>query len=298
MKNSAEKTAVFILLGQSNAVGHGLPMREEDKITVPMKNVFGLARSANQSYDNTQLHWSGWTSDGTNLAEEQDHTYSVANCLAELWQDEIDRGNPDGLPDLYIVHIAIGAQGVTEGYMWYPEREPVLVPGKLGTVNISLCPFTEYVFTLMGENFAARGLTPDYLGIHWRGGENDTLVQKDELEEILPGIYRRIFDCFYKALGETVPTVFHRIVCHERCLDLDPSGRSLESMHCINRVFEQLCAENAQMTLFDPRTAPYFISDVRGNGIFEADVVHFTEEMNRWTAAEILREYKTRRRTT
>ena len=27
-----KKAAVFILLGQSNAVGHGLPMAEEDKI--------------------------------------------------------------------------------------------------------------------------------------------------------------------------------------------------------------------------------------------------------------------------
>lgn len=31
------KAAVFILLGQSNAVGHGLPMDEQDKISVPLK---------------------------------------------------------------------------------------------------------------------------------------------------------------------------------------------------------------------------------------------------------------------
>lgn len=31
------KAVVFILLGQSNAVGHGIPMREEDKIIKPMK---------------------------------------------------------------------------------------------------------------------------------------------------------------------------------------------------------------------------------------------------------------------
>jgi hypothetical protein len=34
------KAAVFILLGQSNAVGHALPMCEKDKILIPMKNVF------------------------------------------------------------------------------------------------------------------------------------------------------------------------------------------------------------------------------------------------------------------
>jgi hypothetical protein len=30
-----KKAAVFILLGQSNAVGHGIPMKEEDKIYKP-----------------------------------------------------------------------------------------------------------------------------------------------------------------------------------------------------------------------------------------------------------------------
>lgn len=74
-------------------------------------------------FDNKELKWSGYTSFGMNLAEEQDNTYSLANCLAKLWQDEIDSGNKRNLPDLYIVHIAIGAQGVTEGYMWNLDYE-------------------------------------------------------------------------------------------------------------------------------------------------------------------------------
>ncbi len=115
--------AVFILLGQSNAVGHALPMREEDKIIAPMKNVFGLSRELNQDFKNKELRWSGYTSFGMNLAEEQDNTYSVANCFARMWQDEIDAENKQNLPDLYIVHIAIGAQGVTDRYMWNPNYE-------------------------------------------------------------------------------------------------------------------------------------------------------------------------------
>ena len=43
------KAAVFILLGQSNAVGHAIPMAEEDVISTPLKNVFGLSREKNQS---------------------------------------------------------------------------------------------------------------------------------------------------------------------------------------------------------------------------------------------------------
>ena len=74
MSNS-KKCAVFVLLGQSNAVGHGIPMTEGDRIIVPMKNVFGLSRSENQSLELEKLRWSGYTSGGMNLAEEQDHTY-------------------------------------------------------------------------------------------------------------------------------------------------------------------------------------------------------------------------------
>ena len=95
-----KKNAVFILLGQSNAVGHNLPMEEQDKRLVPMENVFGLSRNENQSFDIDHLTWSGYTSFGMNLAEQQDHTYSVANCLAALWQKHIDEGNLCRLPDL------------------------------------------------------------------------------------------------------------------------------------------------------------------------------------------------------
>ena len=131
MKN---KAAVFVLLGQSNAVGHALPMTEEDKILTPMKNVYGLHRDQNQKLDLQKLQWSGYTTGGMNLGETQDHTYSIANCLAKNWQAYIDDGNEKNLPDLYILHIAIGAEGVTGNYMWNPDRAPVLIPGKLGTV--------------------------------------------------------------------------------------------------------------------------------------------------------------------
>lgn len=89
------KKAVFILLGQSNAVGHGIPMAPEDRIEQPLKNVFGLHRDENQSFDVEKLTWSGYTSDGMNLGETQDHTYSVANCLASQWQKKIDDGAAD-----------------------------------------------------------------------------------------------------------------------------------------------------------------------------------------------------------
>ena len=65
------KNQVFILFVQSQAVGHAIPMEENDKIKTPLKNVFGLSRSDNQSFDIKALTWRGYTSGGMNLAEEQ-----------------------------------------------------------------------------------------------------------------------------------------------------------------------------------------------------------------------------------
>lgn len=140
---------MFVLLGQSNAVGHNLPMRKCDVIATPLKNVFGLNRQNNQSFDNLQLRWTGYTSFGTNLTEEQDNTYSVANCLAKLWQEHIDNGNKSNLPNLYIVQIAVGAQGVSDGFMWNPSKKQTLVAGKLGKVDISLFSFTKHILQLI-----------------------------------------------------------------------------------------------------------------------------------------------------
>ena len=284
-----KKAAVFILLGQSNAVGHGIPMREEDKILTPMPNVFGLSREKNQRLDLDRLTWEGYVSFGMNLAEQQDNTYSVANCLAAEWQAQIDAGK--ALPDLYILQIAIGAQGVTDGYMWHPDRAPQLIPGKLGKVDISLFPFTAHVLSLLEKSFAARGVEYEILGLHWRGGENDVSATDEHLHEHLEKIYCRIFDEFDRLLGKA-PTVLHRLVCPDRMMDTDPTGGKLARMHYINEVFDKLAAERENFSLFDARNAPQFIPDVRGNGIFIADAVHFTPEVNAWVAGEILKDYE------
>lgn len=280
-----KKAAVFILLGQSNAVGHGLPMAEEDKITAPMKNVFGLSRELNQSYDNTALTWGGYTSHGMNLAEEQDHTYSVANCLARQWQDAIDGGKD--LPDLYIVQIAIGAQGVTPGYMWHPDYDKILIPGKLGKVKIALTPFTANILALLKDSIRARGAEPEIIGIHWRGGENDFYSGGEVYRPVLKPLYKQIFGSFYEALGEMVPTVLHRLVCFERPV----TEQGLSNLHFINKVFDELAAETDNIRVFDVRQAPYYIPDIPGNGLFKSDFVHFTTEVNQWVAENILRQY-------
>lgn len=280
-----KKAAVFILLGQSNAVGHNLPMEEHDKILMPLSHVFGLSRAANQSYDNTKLTWGGYTSHSMNLAEEQDHTYSIANCLARQWQDAI--GDGQSLPDLYIVQIAIGAQGVTENYMWHPQWPKVLKPGRLGTVNIALTPFTTHILSLLKDSIRARGAEPEIIGIHWRGGENDFYDGGEVYRPVLKSLYTQIFGSFYEALGEHVPTILHRLVCFER----PQTAQGLDNLHFINKVFDELAAELPNISVFDVRQAPYYTPGVPGDGLFKADFVHFTRDVNQWVAHCILRQY-------
>jgi hypothetical protein len=74
-------------------------------------------------------------------------------------------------------------------------------------------------------------------------------------------------------------------------MDMDPTGVKLERMHYINSVFERL-AEKYGAEIFDATKAPQFIPNVRGNGIFIGDCVHYTPEVNGWVAETILAEYK------
>jgi len=287
-ENPRKKASVFILLGQSNAVGHGVPMKEEDRIAVPLKNVFGLHRRDNQSLDVTGLKWSGYTSAGMNLGETQDDTYSVANCLAALWQEHIDSGNALGLGDLYIIHIAVGAEGVTREYMWYPQKPPVLVGGKLGTADISLFGFSKRIFSLLDASFAKMNRDYEIIGVHWRGGENDVTESEEYLKRELKGIYEEIFDAF-RSILRYPPLVFHRLVCADRMKDMDATGVQLKNMEYINSVFGELVKRYPGSRIFDAAEYPGYTEGVRGGGIFMPDAVHYTPEVNRWVAGRILR---------
>ena len=285
-----KKAAVFILLGQSNAVGHGIPMAQEDIIQMPMQNVFGLSRADNQSFDNTHLTWSGYTSHGMNLAEEQDNTYSLANCLAALWQKHIDDGNKYRLPDLYIIQIAIGGQGVTDGYMWYPGREKKLIPGKGGTVDISLFPFSKHIFALLDDSFAELGMDYEVIGLHWRGGENDTTATEEYLQQHLETIYQELFDTF-NSLLHTPPITMYKLLCHERLQAFDPTGQLRKNIGYINAVFERLQQKYPNISVLDPGEAPQHVLASDGNGLFIEDGIHYSPQANRWLADCVLEAF-------
>lgn len=284
-----EKKQVFILLGQSNAVGHNLPMAEEDKTVEPLRNVFGLRREFNQSYDIKELVWSGYTSDGMNLGESQDHTYSIVNCLARKWQQEINQGI--ALPDLYIVQIAIGAQGVTKKYMWHPDKARILKPGKLFETDISLYSFTRHILSLIKKSFERQGMEYEILGLHWRGGEEELNEVSGTLEKELKAIYKEIFTGLWDSLEGSVPTILHNIVVEEY-VKKQPTAAAKRNMDYINNVFRQLSEDYGNISLLDTRSSPFYNPLARGSGLFQDDCMHYTKEVNEWVAEQVIETYK------
>ena len=292
-KNGTKSAAVFILLGQSNASGHAAPMRDEDKITTPLRNVFGLSRAKNQSFDNTELTWENYVSAGMNLGENLDDTYSLANCLAQAWQNEIDTGNRLGLPDLHIIQIAVGSHGVGEKYMWYPDKPKVLVPGTHRTSDIALYSLSKHVLSLVSRSLAELGKHPERVMLHWRGGEEDANHKKEEIELTIPGIYKRIFAGLRESLGLPCDITLHKFRYKERCYAWDPSGESYRSMLYINDLFDSLAAELDDTVCFDIADAPFFETDTPHHGVYsEEDLIHYTERANRYVAEEIIKRYK------
>ncbi|MBP3496002.1 MAG: hypothetical protein J6K52_07320 [Clostridia bacterium] len=283
-----KKIAVFMLFGQSNAVGHAMPMKDEDIINTPLKNVYGLNRELNQSFDTKELIFTGYTTHSMNLAETQDNTYSVANCLARRWQNAIDSG--EDLPNLYIIHIAIGSQGVYG--MWNPKRERKLIPGKLGECDISMYPLAIHVLELFNKFVKQNSLSPDYIGIHWRGGEQETCEPVSNLEGKLKETYLSIFGGMREALEYEAPIILHRMPFEDVMMKNDPSGGNLVSMNYINALFEELAKELPSTSIFDVRNAPFYDEKIWNRNIFRWDLIHYLGETNDWVASEILKGYK------
>lgn len=281
-----KKSAVFILFGQSNAAGHGVPMGEKDIIRTPLRNVFGLSREKNQSFTNEKLYWDNYVSFGMNLAQELDNTYSLANQLARKWQENIDNGIGMKYDDLYIVQIAIGSQGVTKKYMWYPQREQKLVGGVLGKVDISLYPFSKHILSLLDESLT--GEEYDIIGVHWRGGEEDANENIEMLKNELFSIYEKMIS-EWNAILKTPPVILHKLSCRDWMDECDPSGGRRKNMEYINSVFENLKNKFSNVSVFDVRNYPGYINNVRGNRLFIEDAVHYTAEVNAWVADCVVR---------
>ena len=275
------KAAVVFLSGQSNATAHQQFLVEEDKVLVPMKNVFGLDRNPNQSFDISDVVWSGWTSSGKNLGETQDHTASLAYFVAKKWQAAIDEGK--NLPDLYIVQLSVGSQGIING-MWNRDKERVIKPGILGEADISLLPLALYIQSLALKNLRESGKNPEVIGWHWLGCEQEVWYEA-YLREDFKERYDYHFDVMRKSMGGDVPTYLYKVVVRG---GLERFELPLEAENYINAEIERQ-ANRFGAKLIDPRNSPYWDSnDNLCYGILASDRAHYVPKLQEGFADEFM----------
>ncbi len=279
---SSSDAPLLIVFGQSNAHAHATRLPESEIIRTPLKNVFGLSREFNQSYDLDGVTWSGFTTAGMNLGETQDDTCCLANLFAAKWQNAIDSG--EELPGLYVIQISVGSQGVAQfeanrQNMWYPMREPVLKPGPLGVCDISLYPLAVSILSLAMIDLIASGKHPRVIGLHWNQWETEASTGSKALNEAEAN-YRNLFWGFFTALGSDdtgsrIPLYLYRPLC-----ELFPADR----LERLSSLFDRFADILSDCRVLDLRKSPLWTDAPMSHGIFQKDNGHYTPEAHRWFA--------------
>lgn len=278
MQFCSNDAPILIVMGQSNAHGHGTILQEDEKIKTPLTNVFGLERRYNQGYDLEDVTWSGFTTAGMNLGEIQDNTHCITEKFASMWQRDTDSGIP--LAPLYCIQISIGAQGIAQierdGLnMWYPKREPILESGELGQVNISLYPLACQILSLAVKNLRAAGKNPRVIGLHWNQWETEVYTGGEAVENAEQN-YRELFAGFEKALGMDFPLWLYEPLA--RVYDNPPGVIAIATL------FEKFVHESEQVHYMKTSTYNGYDSSREDQGIFLEDCVHYLPEVSHWFA--------------
>lgn len=271
---------MLIIMGQSNAHGHGTRLPEEERIVQPLRHVYGLGRAENQAYGLTDVSFRGFTTAGMNLGETQDHTYCLGEGFARLWEAAAEINH--SLAPLYIVQISIGGQGVAayekEGQnMWYPNRPPVLQGGALGTVDISLYPLATQILRAAVSHLRSAGKRPHVLGLHWNQWETEVATGAVAIGCAKEN-YEALFAGFAKALGMSFP-----LWLYEPLSEVYENPTGLAQMH---DCFLKLVAENTHMRLMPTSSFAGFDPAQKTKGVFLEDAVHYTPQVHRWFAQQ------------
>lgn len=271
------KAAVLFISGQSNAHAHEQFLNEDDCINVPLRNVYSLDRNPNQSYEIEDIEWSGFTTQGKNLGESQDNTASFSYYIAKLWQAAIDSG--ENLPDLYIVQMSIGCQGIVNG-MWNKDREKLMIPGPLGIVKISLFPLAMHINRLVIKNLKESGKEPVVIGWHWIGSEQD--IHYDAYKRLdIRERYNFFFDSFMSSIGEECPLYLYKIACKKYCLQ---NNVPTEAVDAVNEELLHQASRRKIAKVVDVKNCPLWDDNHENNGVYAADNAHYLAQVQAWFA--------------
>lgn len=280
--------AILYIMGQSNAHAHEQMLSGQERIDTPLKNVHTLHCDENQSFDNDHAVWSGFTTAGYNLGETQDHTASLACYTAKAWQAAMDSGRQ--LPDLYIVQISIGGEGLFAGVddrltgMWSMDKPQTMKPGPLSEVDISLYPMALHTIRLVRKDLESRFRAVCQLGLHWIGSEQDTLEGICRIAGFDES-YDHFFDELTQAAGADCPLVLYRLVCARR------EKVTQQGIAAVNAMFERQCRRYPSAYLVSAEDCPFYDPAAPFFGIFAPDNVHYLAKTQRWFSDQLLKRH-------
>jgi len=284
---SNNTVAVLFISGQSNAHAHGRFMEESDRIMEPMKNVFSLDRNPNRSFDITDVVWSGYTTEGKNLGESQDHTYTLASFVAKYWQNAIDEGIK--LPDLYIVQISIGGQGIVNG-MWNPDKEKIMNLENSEEIDISLFPWAIQVNQLVMKNLKQSGKRPEVIGWHWIGSEQEVWDEAYKSSDFVER-YDTFFDAMMESIGQECPMYFYKLYLQNFCRRYQIST---DAVQIINEALLRQCKRYPDATWVETEQCSLWDRKDPHCGIFAPDDGHYLEGVQEWFAKRFIEELHNR----
>ncbi len=278
MEFSKNSAPVLIVMGQSNAHAHGTVLPDDEKILTPLGNVYGLSTEYNQAYGLSDVTWSNFVSYDMNLGETQNHTCCLANYFAKMWQAAIDSGK--NLPDLYVIQISVGAQGISEcdGHsrnMWYPMREPIIKPGSLGECDISLYPLATEILSLATMNLMTAGKKPQVIGLHFNQWETECHTGTRALNQAEDN-YSNLFWGFFTALGsgkdgKNIPLRLYRPLSE----NFEPSR-----VQKMAEIFQSFSGSLSDCKIIDLTKTDLWNNTPRTHGIFKEDGIHYLPEVH------------------
>ncbi|MFE2728776.1 discoidin domain-containing protein [Kitasatospora sp. NPDC059327] len=197
---------VLIVLGQSNAVGSGVPIQDAADVAQckAFGRVKGLNRTNNRVTGAESATWSPYTCAGSNLGQEYNggRSYNVATATALRWERAVTAGA--ALPDLHVIHVAWGSQGIQEAdginNRWWPDRDPTDVE--------SLFPLT--VNTIANGLRALReaGKQPRVIGIHWNQWEAEVTARSTISADHMQQAFLKVLEPLRTIAGATTAPVF------------------------------------------------------------------------------------------
>ncbi|OTA17396.1 hypothetical protein Xvie_01248 [Xenorhabdus vietnamensis] len=272
---------LFIVLGQSNSYGHGTLLPPDERITQGLDNVFTLSLPEVYSINFTTINWTGLTSFGNanigapvGLARgNQDHPYNIANRFAKFWQDHIDQGNTLNLPDLYVILMGYGGQGMylnnPPDNRWAPERDPKDVE--------SLYPRAIRTLRMTVESLRKMGKNPRILAVHWNQWEAE--IESLAAAKASEMNFTRIITGISDAIGSRqIPWRLY----YPLSVAFDP----LNTSYVDEAIQDVIAAAPQYRSLIDARSSPNYTGIASEYGVFLSDEMHYNGNTQTWFAQQ------------